>query len=68
MLVAEEMTAIRESAASDNCGGTSLADILQSALPSDTLSHLTPLQAGALQQQQPIAIENAKNAAPLVRS
>ena len=32
----EEMTAVRETAASDNCGGTSLADILQVALPADS--------------------------------
>ncbi|KAF2366836.1 Zinc finger CCCH-type [Trinorchestia longiramus] len=33
--VDQEMTAVRETAASENCTGTSLADILQSALPPD---------------------------------
>ncbi|XP_066981401.1 RING finger protein unkempt-like isoform X2 [Macrobrachium rosenbergii] len=31
----QEMTQVRETAASENCTGTSLADILQSALPAD---------------------------------
>ncbi|KAG7157745.1 RING finger protein unkempt-like [Homarus americanus] len=36
----QEMTQVRETAASENCTGTSLADILQSALPSD--NHIAP--------------------------
>nr|XP_053654970.1 RING finger protein unkempt homolog isoform X2 [Cherax quadricarinatus] len=36
----QEMTQVRETAASENCTGTSLADILQSALPVD--NHVTP--------------------------
>ena len=33
------MTQVRENAGSENCSGTSLADILQSALPPDTSSN-----------------------------
>ncbi|KAK7076833.1 hypothetical protein SK128_026989 [Halocaridina rubra] len=36
----QEMTQVRETAATENCTGTSLADILQSALPAD--NHLLP--------------------------
>lgn len=42
----EEMTQVRETAASENCTGTSLADILQSALPADNVS-LPPVSCNA---------------------
>nr|XP_045594519.1 RING finger protein unkempt homolog isoform X4 [Procambarus clarkii] len=41
----QEMTQVRENAASENCTGTSLADILQSALPAE--NHVTPSSTSA---------------------
>uniref|UniRef100_A0A6A7G6X3 RING finger protein unkempt homolog n=4 Tax=Hirondellea gigas TaxID=1518452 RepID=A0A6A7G6X3_9CRUS len=76
--VDQEMTAVRDTAVNENCGGTSLADILQSALPPDNLPPVPalpapppplPIVTPAMSQHLPASslhqtsLENAKNVA-----
>ncbi|XP_068200333.1 RING finger protein unkempt-like isoform X3 [Palaemon carinicauda] len=55
----QEMTQVRETAASENCTGTSLADILQSALPAD--NHLPSLSSSCTITSQSNCIDISKS-------
>lgn len=56
----EEMTQVRETAASENCTGTSLADILQSALPADNVS-LPPASSCSVSSSTPTSSNSECN-------
>ncbi|XP_047498642.1 RING finger protein unkempt homolog isoform X2 [Penaeus chinensis] len=56
----QEMTQVRETAASENCTGTSLADILQSALPADNVS-LPPASSCSVSSSTPTSSNSECN-------